>query len=109
MKNIYDNLQTFTKRAVALILVTSLVDIQLSYILAFLGKEEIAESLSSTIANVIIGVMVGYFCKALFESYFENRETRLMTQINKSKEIKIENNPREKLFDEWDDEDVDQR
>lgn len=70
-------LQTFSKKAVAVILAVSLVDLQLSYILAFMGKEQIAESLSSQIASVIIGVMVGYFMKALFETFFEKREERL--------------------------------
>ena len=70
-------LQTFSKKAVAAILFVSLIDLQLSYILAFLGKEQIAESLSSEIASVIIGVMLGYFMKALFETFFEKREERL--------------------------------
>lgn len=70
-------LQTFSKKAVAIILAVSLIDLQLSYILAYLGKEQIAESLSSEIASVIIGVMTGYFMKALFETFFEKREERL--------------------------------
>ena len=70
-------LATFTKRAVTFILVVSLVDLQFSYVLAFMGKEQIAESLSSTIAEVIVGVMMGYFLKALFETFFEKREIRL--------------------------------
>ena len=70
-------LTTFTKRAVFVILVVSLIDLQLSYILAFIGKEQIAESLSSTIASTVIGVMIGYFMKALFETFFEKREERL--------------------------------
>lgn len=70
-------LQTFSKKAVAVILGVSLIDLQLSYVLAFMGKEQIAESLSSQIASVIVGVMVGYFMKALFETFFEKREERL--------------------------------
>ena len=70
-------LKTFTKKAVTAILVISLIDLQLSYILAFLGKDQIAESLSSTITTTIIGVMLGYFLKALFETFFEEREKRL--------------------------------
>lgn len=70
-------LETFTKRAVAAILAVSMIDMQLSYLLAFLGKEQIAESLSSTIATTVIGVMLGYFAKALFETFFERREERL--------------------------------
>lgn len=70
-------LKTFTKKTVAVILVVSLADLQLSYVLAFMGKEQIAESLSSTIASTIIGVMAGYFLKALFETFLEEREKRL--------------------------------
>lgn len=74
-------LATFSKKAVAAILVLSLIDLQLSYVLAFMGKEQIAESLSSTIATTIIGVMIGYFFKALFETFFEEREKRLNREI----------------------------
>ncbi len=70
-------LETFTKKSVAAILICTLTDLQLSYILAFLGKEQIAESLSSTIAETIIGVMLGYFGKSLFETFLEKREERL--------------------------------
>lgn len=79
-------LETFTKKAVALILIISLIDLQLSYVLAFLGKEQIAESLSSTIATTIIGVMLGYFFKALFETFFEKREERLKKLIDVSQD-----------------------
>ncbi len=70
-------LETFTKKAVAAILICTLTDLQLSYILAFLGKEQIAESLSSTIAETVIGVMLGYFLKSLIETFLEKREERL--------------------------------
>lgn len=79
-------LKTFTKKAVTIIVVVSLIDLQLSYILAFLGKEQIAESLSSEIATVIIGVMLGYFMKALFETFFEKREERLTRSLSTEKE-----------------------
>lgn len=81
-------LQTFSKRAVTIILIVSLIDLQLSYVLAFLGREQIAESLSSEIASVIIGVMLGYFMKALFETFFEKREERLNkpSQANEKEE-----------------------
>lgn len=82
-------LTTFTKVAVTAILVTSLVDLQLSYILAFMGKEQIAETLSATIVEMVVGVMLGYFLKALFETFFEEREKRLNKQ-NKSDEIETE-------------------
>ena len=74
-------LKTFTKKSVAIIIAVALIDLQLSYVLAFMGKEQIAETLSSTIADTIIGVMLGYFLKALFETFFEEREKRLKKQM----------------------------
>lgn len=79
-------LESFTKRAVTVILAVSLIDLQLSYVLAFMGKEQIAETLSSTIADTIIGVMLGYFLKALFETFFEKREERLNKQLEKEED-----------------------
>lgn len=75
-------LKTFTKKAVTLILIVSLIDLQLSYVLAFMGQVQIAESLSSTIATTVIGVMLGYFFKALFETFFEEREKRLNREFD---------------------------
>ena len=75
-------LTTFTKVAVTVIVAVSLIDLQLSYILAFMGKDQIAESLSSTITETIVGVMLGYFLKALFETFFEKREERLNKQFD---------------------------
>lgn len=68
--------RTFTKRAVKAILCTALFDLQLSYLLAFLGREQIAESLSCTVVTAVIGVMLGYFLKAFFETR-EEEKTRL--------------------------------
>lgn len=85
-------LTTFTKRAVAVILFFSILDLQLSYILAFMGKEQIAESLSSTIASTVIGVMIGYFLKALFETFFEKREERIKRQEQYFSETEEEDN-----------------
>lgn len=80
-KHYNSQLTTFTKKAVSVILLVALIDLQLSYILAFMGKEQIAETLSSTIADTIIGVMIGYFMKALFETFFEKREERLNREL----------------------------
>lgn len=77
-------LTTFTKKAVAAILVVSLIDIQLSYILAAMGKEQIAETLSSTIVELLVGVMLGYFLKSLSENYLSNREKRLKREFENS-------------------------
>lgn len=100
MKRSYKKwLKTFTKKAVAIILAVSLVDMQLSYILAFMGQTQIAESLSGTIASTVVGVMIGYFLKALFETFFEEREKRYRvlaeSQLKTNSEEEIINNDKE--------------
>lgn len=83
-------LKTYTKRAVTAILAISLIDLQLSYVLAFMGQVQIAESLSSTIASTVVGVMIGYFFKALFETFFEEREKRLNRKNNSEENTNYE-------------------
>lgn len=65
------NFKTFTKKWVGRLMYIAVIDLQLSYLLAFLGREQIAEELSRTIVLEIVGVMLGYFGK----SYFETRES----------------------------------
>lgn len=65
------NFKTFTKKWVGRLMYIAVIDLQLSYLLAFLGREQIAEELSSRIVVEIVGVMLGYFGK----SYFETRES----------------------------------
>jgi len=65
--------RTFTKRAVKAILFIALLDLQLSYLLAFLGREQIAENLSSDITKVIIGTILGYLAKSFFETKEEEK------------------------------------
>ena len=54
-----------------------------------MGREQIAEALSTTIVEMVVGVMLGYFLKSLFETFFEEREKRLNKQ-NKPDEIETE-------------------
>lgn len=71
-----ENKRTFSKRMVKSIMYVALIDLQLTYILAFLGKEQIAESLSSDICTVIVGVGLGYFMKAYLETKQEEKMKR---------------------------------
>ena len=73
-----ENRRTYSKRMVKAIMYVALIDLQLTYILAFLGKEQIAETLSSDICTVIVGVGLGYFMK----SFFETREEEKMKREN---------------------------
>ncbi len=64
---------TFTKKWVSRLLWFGCVWISLSYVLAAFGAVQIAESLSSTVASVIIATILGYLCKAYFETREEER------------------------------------
>lgn len=61
-----------SKVLTALILFVALIDLQLSYILAFMGKE-IAETLSVAIVTEIVAVILGYFIKSFNETREEKR------------------------------------
>ena len=63
--------ETFTKRKVDLILNHAIVWVYLTYILALIGKESIAENLSITVVKVIIYTFIPYLCKSLFEYIFK--------------------------------------
>ena len=54
----------------------ALLDLQLTYVLAFMGKEQIAETLSGDICHTIIGIGLGYFLKSYFETKQEEKMKR---------------------------------
>lgn len=58
---------TTTKRIVWACLINGIGWVWCSYALAFLGRTEIAESLSRTAVTEIIGVVLLYCVKSLFE------------------------------------------
>ena len=66
---------TFSKKWTNILLIVGLIDLQLSYILAFLGLN-IAENLSIAIVTYIIGVFVVYSTKAFFGKK-EEEKTRI--------------------------------
>lgn len=65
---------TFTKKWVSRLLWFGCIWITFSYVLAFFDRVQIAESLSSTVASVIIATILGYLVK----SFFETREEELL-------------------------------
>lgn len=80
---------TYTKSLVSCIIIVSLLDLQITYILAFLGRVQIAETLSINISNTIIAVAFTYMLRAFFDTFAEQREERLKTQgINTRKYFK---------------------
>ena len=64
-------------------------DIQLSYALAFIGREQIAETLSITVVTEIIGVMAVY-CTKSFSETKESEKIRMQEQVLDSEESESE-------------------
>lgn len=65
--------RTYTKIAMTWILRVSLICILLSYVLAFMGREQIAEVLSSKIVEVVLGAFFIYCAKSYFETNAEEK------------------------------------
>lgn len=80
---------TFTKRWTAILLTMSVIWITLSYVLAFMGKENIAETLSENVMAVIIATFIPYLCKSYFET-FASEKNRLKEKEMESNEVKEE-------------------
>ena len=64
---------TFTKKWLEILLVAAVVDMQLPFILAFLDKADIAETLAIAIVTEIVALFVPYLCKSYFETKEEKR------------------------------------
>lgn len=64
--------KTTTKVIVWVCLLNGIAWVWCSYILAWMGKEQIAESLSQVSLTEIIGVVVVYAVKSLFENLSKN-------------------------------------
>ena len=62
---------TFTKNLVAFIIGFCIIDLQLTYVLAFIGKEQLAESLSMKLCDTILGVAFAYIIRAFFDTFAE--------------------------------------
>lgn len=62
----------YSKRMLTKIINSSLVMMWATYILAWFGKTDIAETLSKTIATSIIAVVVGYLAKSVIENISKN-------------------------------------
>lgn len=64
---------SFTKKIMSIIVVIALIDLQLPFILAFLGREQIAETLGGLIVTEIIAVFLVYCAKSFFETKEEEK------------------------------------
>lgn len=66
--------RTTSKRIVWLCLGNGIAWVWCSYLLAYLGREEIAESLSEKAVAEIVGVVLVYALKSLFENLSKNNQ-----------------------------------
>jgi uncharacterized membrane protein (DUF485 family) len=85
-------LETYTKRLVAIIISVCIIDLQLSYILAFLGKEQIAEKLSIQICITILGTALTYMIRAYFDTKAEKRDEMIKSGLIVDKRKSYTNN-----------------
>ena len=65
-------LDSFTKIAVTVVLLNACAWVWCSYILAYLGRYEIAESLSQTAVTAILGTFISYAVKSAIENINKN-------------------------------------
>ncbi len=84
-KSSYQN--TYTKKMMNRIITVALIDMQFPFLLALIGRQEIAETLGGLIVTEIIGVFLVYCVKSFFETK-ESEKTRLleMQQENESED-----------------------
>lgn len=64
---------TFTKKIVSILLVIAVIDLQLTYILAFLGMPETLQETSGKLITEILGVVFVYCVKSFFETKEEEK------------------------------------
>ena len=86
-------INTYTKKLVAIIIGVSLLDLQITYVLALLGKDQIAESLSVQICTTIISVAFVYMVRAYFDSRAEhkNLDYKIKNELEEGLKDKIQN------------------
>lgn len=64
---------TYTKKMMNRIINVALIDMQFPFLLALLGRDQIAETLGGLIVTEIIGVFLVYCAKSFFETKEEQR------------------------------------
>ena len=86
--------ETYTKRLVGIITIVGLIDLQLSYVLAFMDKIQIAETLSGQICTTILGTAFIYMIRAYFDSkaeYGNKVNDKMRKQIESDILTKVQN------------------
>lgn len=74
---------TYTKKMMSRIITIALLDMQFPFVLALLGREQIAETLGGLIVTEIVGVFLVYCIKSFFETK-ESEKIRMQEQLNRN-------------------------
>lgn len=64
------------------ILIVALIDLQMPFVLAYLGRENIAENLGALLITEIIGVFLVYCLKSFFETKEEKKNEIELQKMN---------------------------
>lgn len=80
---------TYTKTLVAIIIAVCLLDLQFTYALAFLGRDQVAESLSTSLCTTILGVAFVYMVRAYFDTKAERSMDTNSDSIGESIKSKV--------------------
>lgn len=73
MRRHRENRRTYTKRAVKALLIIGVISAEVPFVLSFCGKEPTAE-LGIAWITEIVAVILGYLCKAYFETKQERKQ-----------------------------------
>lgn len=73
IKKRYETFKTYTKKAVKALLIVGVINAEIPYILALLGKEPCTE-LGIAWITEIVAVILGYMCKAYFEKKQQKKQ-----------------------------------
>ena len=69
IKNFFKKVnESYAKITINIVLTNSILMMWCSYVLAWFDKIEIAETLSSTVADVIVGTIIAYLCTKTVEN-----------------------------------------
>ena len=80
---------TFTKKIVSILLVVAVIDLQLTYILAFMGMTETLQETSGKLITEILGVVFVYCVKSFFETREEEKNSGSKGEINSKNMEKV--------------------
>ena len=86
-------INTFTKRLVAVIVGICIIDLQFTYVLAFLGKTSTVEQLSTELCNTILGVAFVYIIRAYLDNRIEHKalDQKIKNEITNDITDKVNN------------------